>query len=195
MFNFGDPDSHTGLGQTMAAFELEEAQRFFGMEDGYQAISVLVSAGSEVSEVQARLEAALSDDYRVITAEVDAAEQEEDFNEVLDIFSTILLVFAFIAVFVSAFIINNTFQIIVGQRVREIGLWRAIGATPRQVSRSVMTESAIVGALSTVIGIGLGLVLALVLRAILELIGFPLPPGPLTLQPAPSCWRWSWAWG
>ena len=183
VFNFGAPDSHTGLGQTMAAFELGEAQRFFGMEDGYQAISVLVSAGSEVSEVQARLAVELGDGYSVVTAEVDAAEQEEDFNQVIDIFSTILLVFAFIAVFVSAFIINNTFQIIVGQRVREIGLWRAIGATPRQVSRSVMTESAIVGALSTVIGIGLGLVLALVLRAILELIGFPLPPGPLTLQP------------
>ena len=183
VFNFGDPDSHTGLGQTMAAFELDEAQRFFGMEDGYQEIGVLVSAGSEISEVQSRLAAELGDGYSVITAEVDAAEQEDDFNQVLDIFNTILLVFAFIAVFVSAFIINNTFQIILGQRVREIGLWRAIGATPRQVSRSVITESAIVGVISTVIGIGLGLVLALVLRAILALIGFPLPPGPLTLQP------------
>jgi len=183
VLNFGSPDSHTGLGQTMAAFELEEAQRFFGIEDGYQAVGVLVSAGADVSEVQARVEAELGSDYSVITAEVDAAEQEEDFNQVVDIFNTILLVFAFIAVFVAAFIINNTFQIIIGQRVREIGLWRAIGATPRQVSRSVITESAIVGVVSTVIGIGLGLVLALVLRAILDLIGFPLPPGPLTLRP------------
>ena len=183
VFNFGAPDSHTGLGQTMTAFELDEAQRFFGMEDGYQAISVLVSAGADVADVQDRLEATLGDDYRVITQEVDAAEQEEDFNQVINIFNTILLVFAFIALFVAAFIINNTFQIIIGQRVREIGLWRAIGATPRQVSRSVITESAIVGIVSTIIGIGLGLVLAVVLRAILDLIGFPLPPGPLTLRP------------
>ena len=183
VFNFGAPDSHTSLGQTMAAFELEEAQRFFGMEDGYQAISVLVSAGAEVPEVQDRLEAALGGNYRVITAEVDASEQEEDFNQIIDIFNSVLLAFAFIAVFVSAFIINNTFQIIVAQRVREIGLWRAIGATPRQVSWSVVTESALLGAISTVIGIGLGLVLALVLRAILDVAGFPLPPGPLTLQP------------
>ena len=183
VFNFGAPDSHTGLGQTMAAFELEEAQRFFGIRDGYQEIGVLVSAGSEILEVQDRLVAELGDGYSVVTAEVAAEEQEEDFNQVVDIFNTILLVFAFIAVFVSTFIINNTFQIIVGQRVREIGLWRAIGATPRQVSRSVVTEAAIVGVVSTAIGIGLGLVLALVLRAILDLIGFPLPPGPLTLQP------------
>ena len=183
VFNFGSPDSHTGLGQTMAAFELDEAQRFFGMEDGYQAVSVLVSAGADVSEVQTRLEATLGDSYRVITGEVDAAEQEEDFNQIINIFSQILLVFAFLAVFVSAFIINNTFQIILGQRLREIGLWRAIGATPRQVSWSVITESAIVGTLSTAIGIGLGLLLAVVLRAILDGVGFPLPPGPLTLEP------------
>ena len=49
----------------------------------------------------------------------------------ITIFGTILLVFAFIAVFVSAFIINNTFQIILSQRVRELGLWRAVGATPK----------------------------------------------------------------
>ena len=183
VFNFGDPDSHTGLGQTMAAFELDEAQRFFGLDGVYQELDVLVTAGTDVAEVQARLEAELGDGFDVLTAEVNAAEQEDDFNQVVDIFNTILLVFAFIAVFVSAFIINNTFQIIIGQRVREIGLWRAIGATPRQVSRSVITESAIVGVVATVVGIGLGLVLAVVLRVILEAIGFPLPPGPLTLQP------------
>ena len=183
VFNFGDPDSHTGLGQTMAAFELDEAQRFFGLDGVYQEIDVVVASGAEVPEVQARLEADLGTGYEVITSEVNAAEQEDDFNQVLDIFNTILLVFAFIAVFVSAFIINNTFQIIIGQRVREIGLWRAIGATPRQVGRSVITESAIVGVIATVAGIGLGLVLAVVLRAVLDLIGFPLPPGPLTLQP------------
>ncbi len=183
VFNFGDPDSHTGLGQTMAAFELDEAQRFFGLNDVYQELDVVVAASAEIPDVQARLEAELGDGFDVITAEVNVAEQEDDFNQVVDIFNTILLVFAFIAVFVSAFIINNTFQIIIGQRVREIGLWRAIGATPRQVSRSVLTESAIVGVVATVLGIGLGLVLAVVLRAILEVIGFPLPPGPLTLQP------------
>ena len=116
VFNFGDPDSHTGLGQTMAAFELDEAQRFFGLDGVYQEIDVVVASGAEVPEVQARLEADLGAGYEVITSEVNAAEQEDDFNQVLDIFNTILLVFAFIAVFVSAFIINNTFQIIIGQR-------------------------------------------------------------------------------
>ncbi len=182
VFNFGDPDSHTGLGQTQAAFELDEAQRFLGFDDQYLAIGVVVEAGTDVAAVQARLEAQLDDSYEVITREVSAAEQEASFNEVIDIFNRILLVFAFIAVFVSAFIINNTFQIVLGQRVREIGLWRAIGATSRQVSWSVVTESAVVGFVSTVIGIGLGLGLAVVLRSLLDVAGFSLPPGPLELR-------------
>ena len=132
--------------------------------------------------MQQRLQAELGDDYEVITSEVVAAEQQADFDDAIGVFNTILLVFAFIAVFVSAFIINNTFQIVLGQRVREIGLWRAIGASSAQVSRSVVTESAIVGVVSTAAGIGLGLLLALGLRAILDVAGFPLPPGPLELR-------------
>ncbi len=183
VFNFGDPDSHTGLGQTMAAFELREAQRFFGAEDGYESVAVVVSPGADAAEVQARIEAVVGSGFRVVTTEVEAREQQADFDEIVGVFNTVLLVFAFIAVFVSAFIINNTFQIIVGQRVREIGLLRAVGATPSQVSRSVVGESVIVGAVSTVSGIGLGLVLAQVLRAVLELVGFALPAGPLLLRP------------
>ncbi len=182
VFNFGDPDSHTGLGQTQAAFELDEAQRFLGLDGEYLSVGVVVEPGSDVAAVQARLEAELDDSYEVITQQVSAAEQEQSFNDVIDIFNRILLVFAFIAVFVSAFIINNTFQIVLGQRVREIGLWRAIGATSRQVSGSVITESAVVGFVSTVIGIGLGLGLAVVLRSILDLAGFSLPAGPLELR-------------
>ena len=182
LFNFGAPDSHSGLGQTMAAFELDEARRFLDV-DQYLAVGVVVDPGADVAGVQARLTAELGDAYEVITQEAFAAEQQAEFDEGITIFNTVLLVFAFIAVFVSAFIINNTFQIILGQRVREIGLWRAIGATGGQVSRSVVTESAIVGVLSTVIGIGMGLVLTVVLRFVLDGLGFPLPPGPLELRP------------
>ena len=183
VFNFGDPDSHTGLGQTMAAFEIDEAQRFLGFQQEYLSLGVVVSPGADVAAVQARLESSLPASYEVITQETVAAEQEDDFNQVINVFNVILLVFAFVAVFVSAFIINNTFQIILGQRIREIGLWRAIGATAQQVSRSIVIESAIVGVTSTVIGIGLGLVLASVLRTLLDLAGFALPPGPLELRP------------
>ena len=181
IFNFGSPDTNTSLGQTMSVFDTDTAQEFLGFGDRLVEIRVLVNA--DVAEVRAAIGAAVGADYEVITQEVAAEEQTEQFQTVLNIFTSILLVFAFIAVFVSAFIINNTFQIVVTQRVREIGLWRAIGVTPKQVSRSIVVESAIVGLLSTAIGIAVGMLVSLVMRAAIRASGFGLPSGPLVLRP------------
>ena len=191
VFNFGSPESNTSLGQTMSVFELGTAQRFLGFSDEVAEIRIGVDAGADLEEVRSSIEALLAshpdqyppDRFEVITREVTAQEQEDQFDSALDIFSAILLVFAFIAVFVSAFIINNTFQIIVSQRVREIGLWRAIGVTPQQVSRSIVIESALVGFISTAIGIAGGMVLSVVMRAVIRAGGFSLPAGPLALRP------------
>ena len=182
IFNFGSPETNTSLGQTMSVFDNDTAQQFLGFDDQLMEIRVLVEASAEVGDVQSAI-GALGQDYEVITQEVAATEQTEQFQSVLNVFTSILLVFAFIAVFVSAFIINNTFQIVVTQRVREIGLWRAVGVTPRQVSRSIVVESAVVGLLSTAIGIAVGMVLSVAMRAIIRASGFGLPSGPLVLRP------------
>ena len=55
------------------------------------------------------------------------------------------MIFAGIALFVGAFIIWNTFTMIVTQRSREIALMRAIGATRRQVMRSLLLEALLLG--------------------------------------------------
>ena len=182
IFNFGSPDTNTSLGQTMSVFDNDTAQHFLGFGDQLMEIRVLVEAGAEVDDVQSAI-GALGHDYEVITQEVAAEEQTEQFQSVLNIFTSILLVFAFIAVFVSAFIINNTFQIVVTQRVREIGLWRAVGVTPKQVSRSIVVESALVGLLSTAIGIAVGMAVSVLMRTIIRASGFGLPSGPLVLRP------------
>ncbi|WP_419911505.1 ABC transporter permease [Candidatus Poriferisodalis sp.] len=181
IFNFGAPDTNTSLGQTMSVFDTGTAQQFLGFGDRLVEIRVRVNA--DVAETRAAIGAAVGQDYEVITQEIAAEEQTEQFQSVLNIFTSILLVFAFIAVFVSAFIINNTFQIVVTQRVREIGLWRAIGVTPKQVSRSIVVESAIVGLLSTAIGIAVGMAVSLIMRAAIRASGFGLPSGPLVLRP------------
>ena len=53
----------------------------------------------------------------------------------------LFMIFAGIALFVGGFIIWNTFTMIVTQRSREIALMRAIGATRRQVLRSLLLEA------------------------------------------------------
>ena len=63
----------------------------------------------------------------------------------------------FVAVFVGAFIINNTFSITVAQRTREMAMLRAIGASGRQVKRSVLIEALVVGVIASVAGLGAGI--------------------------------------
>ena len=67
--------------------------------------------------------------------------------------------FAGVALLVGAFIINNTFSILVAQRTRELALLRAIGASARQVRavgrRSRRSSSAsVASALGLVAGVG-----------------------------------------
>jgi putative ABC transport system permease protein len=114
----------------------------------------------------------------VVTGKTVASEQTSSVDQALSFFSTALLVFAFISLFVGAFTILNTFSIIVGQRTRELALLRIVGASRRQIFRSVLGEAAIVGLVSSLIGIGLGVLAAIGLEALLRGFGITLPTGP-----------------
>ena len=151
---------------------------------------IIVSDGSvEVPELGEDVFAAINTDvvepaFLVQTQEELVAETQESFNQVLDIIGGILLGFAFVSLFVSIFIISNTFAITTSQRTRELGLLRAIGATPRQIVRSVMTESVVIGLVASVIGIGAGVLIALGLRAALNQIGFAIPEFGIVIAPS-----------
>ena len=86
-----------------------------------------------------------------------------------------LLIFAFIALFVGSFVIFNTFSITVAQRLRELALLRAVGASRRQVTASVLGESLVIGVLASTAGVIAGIGLAVVLKAGLSALGFDLP--------------------
>ena len=100
----------------------------------------------------------------------------------LGFFSTALLVFAFISLFVGGFTIFNTFSIIVGQRTRELALLRIVGASRRQVFRSVLVEAAILGLVASLVGLGLGVLAAFGLEALLKGFGISLPSGSLVFE-------------
>ncbi|MDG1409937.1 MAG: FtsX-like permease family protein [Acidimicrobiales bacterium] len=188
IFNFGSPDENRSLGQTMAAFELSEAQQFLGREGVFSSIGVRLDPNADKVVVQAAVQDAVGTAFEVVTSEVIEEETTNNFNEAIDIFNNILLGFAFVIVFVSAFIINNTFQIVVAQRIRELGLLRAIGATGSQVRNSVLLEAVLVGVFSTVTGLGLGLLGGKGLRFILNVVGFSLPAGPARLETRTIVW-------
>src|SRR5205807_1230438 len=82
----------------------------------------------------------VGDRYEAITQKDQAKETADNIKQGLSFFNTFLLIFALVALFVGAFIIYNTFSIIVAQRARELGLLKAVGASGRQVTWSVAVE-------------------------------------------------------
>jgi putative ABC transport system permease protein len=179
--SFGDADNL--LGATIAAFEMETAQRIFDLEGRFNQISVIVAEGTEVAAVRASIEGIVPDGVEVITGDVEIEEGREAVDQGVGFFNTALLVFAGIAIFVGAFIIQNTYRIIVAQRTRELAMLRAVGATGRQVTRMVIVEAVIVALIASAIGIGAGILLALLLKTIFGALGFGFPEGPLTINP------------
>ena len=137
----------------------------------------------EGGDPRAALEEASKARVEVVSAAQVIDENQDEFGEVLNILSGVLLGFAFIAIVVSAFIISNTFSILIGQRIRELGLLRAIGATGAQVTLSVLLEAMIIGITATLIGIAAGYVMAIGLIQLLQLLEFTAARESYPLRP------------
>jgi putative ABC transport system permease protein len=178
---FGTADNLAG--QTLAAFTLPTAQRVVGEPGLFGFISVVAKPGADKAAVQRSIARALPSDAEVVTGQTIIDEDENAVSQGLSFFNTALLIFALISLFVGAFTIYNTFSIIVGQRTRELALLRVVGASRGQVLRSVLTEAAIVGLVSSAAGVGLGVAAGLGLEALLSGFGTSLPTGPLTFEP------------
>lgn len=112
-----------------------------------------------------------------------ADEQAKQIEDGLGNLDTILLVFAGIALFVGVFLIANTFSMLIAQRTRELALMRAVGASRRQVKRSVLMEAAVVGLVASAVGFAVGAGLAAALRSAMGVIGGKIPAGPLVVAP------------
>ena len=173
---FGDASS--AAGSTAALFETSTAQAVAGAPDQFDSISVVADQGVSQATLKDRIAARLDDKaYQVLTGEQITKENQSDIKNALQFFNVALLVFALIALFVGTFIIFNTFSIVVAQRLREMALLRAIGASGRQVLVSVLTEAVLVGLFASVVGLGVGILLSNALKALLDAFGFDIPAG------------------
>jgi putative ABC transport system permease protein len=170
-------------GATLAAFTLPAAQQVAQKRHRLDDINVVTAPDVSKPAVQRAIAAVLPAGVQVVTGQTVVSENTSAVNQSLSFFSTALLVFAFISLFVGGFTIFNTFSIIVGQRTRELALLRIVGASRRQVFRSVLGEAAITGLVSSVIGLGLGVLAARGLQALLRGFGIALPAGSLVFEP------------
>ena len=178
---FGEADNIAGA--TVAVFDLETAQTLFGLEGMYSGITVIGEEGVSPELLRNSIALALPEGVEAVVSADEAEAQAEALQESLGFLNTALLVFAAVAVFVAAFIIQNTFRIIVRQRQRELALMRAVGATGGQVVWMVAIEALIVGIFASVLGIALGFVISALLTAGMAAIGFDLPSTSASLAP------------
>ncbi len=125
----------------------------------------------------------LPDGLEAVPQDVLIEENQESFGQVIDIFGNILLGFAFVILFVSIFIIYNTFAILVGQRTRQLGLLRSIGASANQIRFMVLIEAVLIGLLASLIGLLGGIGVASLLKWVFSQGGNQFPEGPLEIQP------------
>lgn len=112
------------------------------------------------------------------------ADQREEAGSFGRFLETGLRVFALIALFVGGFVIYNTFSVIVAQRQRELAVLAAVGATPRQLKRSLRFEGLLIGVLGSALGVAVGIALAFVLVAVLDAIGVSLPGSGIVVGPS-----------
>ena len=181
LVEFGDGSL---AGATLTLWDAEAMQElFFGGQKVWSGISLTAADGVTQEELQQAAAPLLPKGITARTGDEMVEDNEEGLQEILGFLNTFLLVFATIAMIVGTFLIINTFSILVAQRSRELALLRAMGASRRQVNRSVLAEAFVVGLLGSTVGLGAGYLLALGLRFLFGLFGLDLTNAEFPVNP------------
>lgn len=171
------------FGATAVLVDDATARRAFARDGTVSSISLTAAPGTSQETLRAAVAMVLPASAEAVTgASLEQAGQTA-LQSGLGFFTTFMLAFAGIALFVGSFIIVNTFGMVVAQRTRELALLRAIGASRAQVMRVVLAEAAVVGVVGSLLGVGLGLLIAAGAEALIRtLLGAELGEGlPLAL--------------
>ncbi|WP_157877820.1 ABC transporter permease, partial [Streptomyces kanamyceticus] len=151
-------------GGSLTLFTAESAQRLFLAPGRYQNVELTAGPGVDVPQLLSRVEAVLPAGTSAVTGarlgQIEARLAAGD----SDTMSQIMVGFAAVALFVAAFLISNTFTMLIARRTRELALMRAVGASRTQVRRVLLTESLLVGAVASAAGLVVGIGAAALLQ-------------------------------
>jgi putative ABC transport system permease protein len=165
-----------------ALFERAQALKLFTDGKHYSTVNVSADPGVSEQTLTTRIAALLPEDLRAKTGDQVRTDETNGVSQALSFINYILLGFGIVALLVGTFIIYNTFTMIVAQRQRELALLRAIGASSKQVRRSVIGEAGIIGLIGSALGLAGGIGLAAGLHALLNSFDLGLPTGGLVMS-------------
>ncbi|PPS73970.1 MULTISPECIES: ABC transporter permease [Streptomyces] len=181
---FTTDDGNVAAGGSLTLFDTATAQKLLGKPGVYDEIDVKAKPGVTQAALKAELDKALPEGtVSTTTGKQLADDQAEMISRSMSGMQTALLVFAGIALFVGTFIIANTFTMLVAQRTKELALMRAVGASRRQVTRSVLIEAFVVGLVAAVTGLVAGIGIGAGLRSLMGTFDATVPDGPLVITP------------
>jgi putative ABC transport system permease protein len=169
---FGSVDSLGGA--TIGIFDTRTAQKLLGKQ-GYDLVAVSARPGVSPAKLVGEIEPLLPASARVKTGTEQAKASAKDISEFTSFIQYFLLAFGIVALFVGAFVIFNTLSITVAQRTRELATLRTLGASRRQVRRSVLVEGLVIGVLASALGLALGVALAKGLSSLMAAMSLDLP--------------------
>ena len=170
-------------GATLAGFDLPTAQRLFRKPGKLDEIAVASRSGVSDPALVREVRAILPPETQVRSSAAQAREDAKETNKFISFLQNFLLAFGGVALFVGSFVIANSLAITIAQRTRELATLRTVGASRRQVLRSIVVEALIIGAIGAVVGLFTGLALAKGLFSLFDAVGFTLPNSGLTLAP------------
>jgi len=186
---FGD----AAAGAFFNLFDLPTMQRIVGAEGLVDGVAISAADGVSGAELISSVEQALDFDplYEVVSSATLVEESNDSFGFIIDIIGYILLGFALAVVFVSIFIIYNTFAILISQRIRQFGLLRSVGTTGEQIRTMVLIEALLIGLLASVIGLFGGIGIAWLLKLLFSTGGGAFPDGPIIFEPRTIVWAFA----
>ncbi|NDB41674.1 MAG: FtsX-like permease family protein [Actinobacteria bacterium] len=183
----------TGFGEVRASSPVAVLDKILNVKGVAAAVGdmqsyarVIAKDGKPLGEDQGptqAIDAVLPADAKLETltgAEI-TEETTSQIKKVLGFFTAFLTAFSYIALGIGCFVIYNVFSITAAQRQRESALLRAIGASRRQVTISLLVEALIVGVIGSVIGFVAGIGLSRALSVLLNAIGLEIPTAGLTI--------------
>jgi putative ABC transport system permease protein len=173
-----------GVAGSILVFSLPRAVELGGNDPGkVDSILVRLAPGADKTAVAQGIATVVGPGFSALDADTLFADAKARIQDRLSSFNNLMLGFAAVTLFVSMFLIWNTFSMVVAQRRREIALLRAVGASGAQVAGSVVGEAAVVGLVASAVGIAIGVLLAIGLRALLSTFSFSLPSSGFRLEP------------
>ena len=178
---YGDVDS---LGfASIVAWDLKTAQTVLHRADSYDSISISAAKGTSSKELVRAVQPLVPGALQVKDSDKQAKDDAQELDSSMSILKYFLLGFGAVALLVGAFVIFNTLSITVAQRTREFATLRTLGASRKQVMRSVIAEGLVIGLLASLIGLVVGIGLAKGMVALFTTMGFELPDASTVIAP------------